>query len=65
MNSYAMTDDLDVLGGLPDPRLNNTRFCYKDAFANRGIVSGIELCMLPNGEQLRLDLLERYRILVT
>jgi hypothetical protein len=42
--------------------LDHTVFHYQSHYTDRGITSGIELCALPNGEQLRLDLLERYYI---
>ena len=53
---------MDILGGLPAPVLDHTVFHYQSHYTDRGITSGIELCALPNGEQLRLDLLERYYI---
>lgn len=56
-NCYHL-DDLDVLGGL-HPDLDHTSFRYQEYYRDRGVTSGIELCTLPNGEQLRLDLLER------
>lgn len=54
-----LTDDLDVLGGFPDPNKERTFFRYQEYYRDRGVTSGIELCTLPNGEQLRQDLLER------
>ncbi|XP_032779198.2 breast cancer anti-estrogen resistance protein 3 homolog [Daphnia magna] len=56
---HLLHDDLDVLGGLPEPLLDHTFFHYHSHYVDRGITSGIELCVLPNGQQLRLDLLER------
>lgn len=52
--------DLDILGGLPEPVSEDALFHYQSHYINRGVTSGIELCSLPHGEQLRLDLLERY-----
>lgn len=49
--------DLNTLGGFPE--LEDVTFHYRSHYVDRGITSGIELCTLPQGEQLRLDLLER------
>ncbi|XP_046643911.1 breast cancer anti-estrogen resistance protein 3 homolog isoform X1 [Daphnia pulicaria] len=56
---HLLHADLDILGGLPEPALDHTLFHYQSHYSDRGITSGIELCALPNGDQLRLDLLER------
>ena len=56
-------DDLDVIGAFPDEQQqqSGTFFRYRDYYKDRGIKSGIELCTLADGEQLRLDLLERWQ----
>jgi len=59
MALHMLHSDLDVLGGLHHAEGNNPS-PYKSHYANRGITSGIELCTLPNGQQLRSDLMQRY-----
>lgn len=59
MALHLLQSDLDVLGGLHQADPKNP--CpYEIHYTNRGITSGIELCTLPNGQQLRSDLMQRY-----
>lgn len=57
MALHMLYSDLDVLGGLTD--VENAYFNYRNYYLDRGVSSGIELCTLPNGQQLRSDLMER------
>ena len=56
---HLLHGDLDVLGGLNG--IDNALPRYQKHYEQHvGLTSGIELCTLPHGQQLRDDLLERY-----
>jgi len=63
MALHLLHSDLDVLGGLDHQAEAKRSFPYESHYANRGITSGIELCTLPNGQQLRADLMQRTQCL--